>query len=513
MNLPTPDQLAALDEAALRDMTARLIERITAQSSELKLRGAKLEKLTFELARLKRLKFGQQSERLNSQQPSLFEESVEEDIAAVESELEVLAPSESKAKAPSKPHAGRNVLPADLPRIEERHEPESCTCEACGGSLHLIGEEITEQLDCEPLQFFVRRHVRPKLACRSCETVTMEPMPAQIIDKGLPGTGLLAQVAIGKYADHLPLYRQEAIFRRSGVELTRATMAGWIGKMGVALTPLVEAMQTDLLQQTVLHADETPVQMLDPGAGKTKRAYLWAYRSGPSSEKKAVIFDFCTNRNGEHPRRFLGEYEGVLMVDDYKGYKALFEKGKVRELGCWAHVRRKFFELHAAGKSVVAWEALEWIRKLYEFEREAKGYDPAERFEHRKMKAVPLLKDFKLWLDALRLKISEGSGMAKAMDYTLRRWPALIRYLENEAYPIDNNPLENNIRPIAIGRKNWLFAGSEPAEKRAAMIMSLIESAKINGHDPHAYLKDILTRLPTQPYSRLHELLPYSWNL
>jgi len=276
----------------------------------------------------------------------------------------------------------------------------------------------------------------------------------------------------------------------------------------VALQPLVDRLRSELKQHPVLHADETPVAMLDPGAGKTRRSYLFAYRSG--SGPPIVVFDFCTSRSGEHARRFLGEYQGALMVDDYSGYKALFAKG-VTELGCWAHARRKFFELQAASGSPVASEAIARIAALYRVEADTKAMKADARHAHRQQHALPHLQSLRIWLDELRPQVAGNSGTARAMDYTLRRWTALARYVEDGLYPIDNNPIENAIRPIAVGRKNWLFAGSETAGRRAAAIMSLLATAKANGHEPHAWLSDVLTRLPTTLDRDIQALLPHRW--
>lgn len=323
--------------------------------------------------------------------------------------------------------------------------------------------------------------------------------------------GLLAQVLISKYQDHQPLYRQETLYQRSGIALSRSTLAGWVGACGVALQPLVAALAAHLRGHAVLHADETPVAVLTPGLGRTHRAYLWAYRSGPTAAAPAVVFDFQMSRAGKHAQQFLADYSGALMVDDYAGYKALFAAGAVTELACLAHVRRKFFELHAANKSLVAAQALDAIARLYQIERQAAGLNASARQTLRMNEAKPLLDAWHVWLIETRRRVPDSSGMAKAIDYALRRWSALLRHLDDGTYPIDNNPVENAIRPVALGRKNWLFAGTEAAGRRAAAILSLIESAKLSGHDPFAYLRDVLTRLPTHPYRRIDELLPFNW--
>jgi transposase len=412
-----------------------------------------------------------------------------------------------------------------LPRIETRHEPESCDCAQCGQALVQIGEHVSEKLDCEPLKFFVRKDIYPQYACRACQTIVAEPVAPAILDRGMAAPGLLAQVVIQKYTDHLPLYRQEAIFARSGIELSRTTLAEWIGVIGLRLQPLVDALHAHLLTEPVLHADETPVAQLDPGAGKTKRAYLFAY-AGPGWPSDAsagcagaarsagaqpiVVFDYCQSRAGKHADTFLGDWQGALMVDDFSGYKALFDKG-ITELGCWAHARRTFVDAHKASSSPIAEEAIRRIGALYRIEDAAREMDPEARREHRRRYAAPVLDEIKRWLDDLRPKVFGNSGLHRAIEYTLRRWPALTRILDDGRYPIDNNPIENAIRPIALGRKNWLFAGSQTAGKRAAAIMSLLATAKANGIEPHAWLTDVLTRLPTTLDRNIDTLLPMNW--
>lgn len=336
-------------------------------------------------------------------------------------------------------------------------------------------------------------------------------MPPQVIDKGIPTSGLLAQVLVAKYGDHLPLYRQEKIFARAGVEIARSTLAEWVGRCGVALQPLVDAMRDALHQQTVLHADETPVAMLSPGKKKTHKAYVWAYTSTPFAGINVVVYDFAPNRSGENARKFLQDWQGKLVCDDYSGYKASFGEG-ITEIGCMAHARRKFFDLHAANQSTLAEYALEKIKLLYRIEKQVKQLNNEERLRVRQEQSIPILDGLHEWLMLQRQNVPDGSGTAKAIDYSLKRWGALTRYCEDGAVPIDNNRVENQIRPWAIGRNNWLFAGSLRSGQRAANVMSLIQSAKLNGHDPYAYLKDVLARLPTQKNNRLDELLPHNWS-
>lgn len=467
---------------------------------------ARIDALVAEMAKLRRMQFAARSEKMDPAQRTLFDETMAADLAAIEVELESLQ-RDGKPRAPrSTPK--RRALPPELPRIEVRHEPASCQCAACGGALVAIGEHVNEKLDVEPLNFFVHRHVYPQYACRTCATVTAEPVAPAIIDRGIAAPGLLAHVTVSKYVDHQPLYRLETIFARNGIEIGRTTQSEWIGVVGVALTPLAAALHDELLGCAVLHADETPVAQLDPGRGRTKRAYLFAYRTavGPP----IVVFDYGDNRSGKHIRDFLGSWKGALMVDDYGGYDALWRRG-VTELGCWVHARRKFVDLHKANKSTLAAEAIERIAELYAIEKEARDLSCDERYAIRQAQALPLVESLKKWLERIRPTVLGASGTLAAIDYTLKRWEALARYLDDGRYPIDNNPVENAIRPIALGRKNWLFAGSERAGERAAVIMSLLATAKSNRVEPYAWLRDVLTRLPTTKDADIASLLPHRW--
>lgn len=475
--------------------------------TELRHSKALNEKFTYENALLKRMKFAAQSERFNPEQRNLLEDEIDADLAAVADEIDAL---ETPANPPqNKKQAKRQPLPASLPRREIRHEPGSTTCQ-CGCQMKRIGEDVAEKLDYVPGVFSVERHVRSKWACSQCKTIVQAPVDAHIIDKGIPTAGLLAQVLVAKYADHLPLYRQEGIFGRAGVAIPRSTLAQWVGVCGVRLQPLVDAMKAQILQHRVLHADETPVQMLKPGDVKTHRAYLWAYAPGAFEDIKAVVYDFCESRAGEHARKFLGEWRGSLTCDDFSGYKALIATG-VTEVGCLAHAWRKFFSLHVANKSQIAEFALEQFSRVYDIEREVKSLGAEQRKQIRQQQSKPVLDALHQWMALQRQKVPDGSATAKALDYSLRRWVALTRFVDDGRLPADNNWIENQIRPIAIGRNNWLFAGSLRAGQRAAAVMSLIQSARMNGHDPHAYLKDVLSRLPTQRASRIDELLPHRW--
>lgn len=508
-----PDQLrqalrAARAEVALRDELLQRRER------EAAFKQAVIDKLTHENAILKRLKFAAQSEAFNAEQKSLLEETLDADLAAVAAEIESVESSKPKGEKQS---PKRQPLPPHLPRREIHHEPQDTTC-GCGQPMQRIGEDVAEKLDYQPGTFTVERHIRGKWVCKCCEKIIQAPLAPHVIDKGLPTTGLLAQVLVAKYLDHLPLYRQEAIFQRAGHLIARSTLAQWVGECGVQLQPLVDALAAELLRQPVLHADETPVAMLKPGHGKTHRAYLWSYCTTSFSPIKAVVFDFADSRGGQHVRDFLGlpgtqdkpGWHGKLVTDDFSGYKACFELG-VTEVGCMAHARRKFHELWANHQSTIGEQALRFFVQLYEVEREVAEADSDARREARRRRSRPVADALHHWMRQQRQKIPDGSATAKAIDYSLNRWAALTRFIDDGELPIDNNWVENQIRPIALGRSNWLFAGSLRAGKRAAAVMSLLHSARINGLDPYAYMRDVLERLPLQPASRIDELLPHRW--
>jgi transposase len=519
MNLPT--DLNTLSTEQLRALAAQLIAQVEERDREIEqktrevdqnerelhYRQTRIDQLTHEISILRRQQFGRRSEQFNSEQMTLLDEAIDADLAAIELELEQLQPQTPADQPRQQPK--RAPLPARLPRTEIHHEPENTVCH-CGCERVRIGEDISEKLDYTPGVFTVERHIRGKWVCKNCETLTQASVPAHVIDKGIPTAGLLATVLVAKYADHLPLYRQEQIFARAGLAIPRSTLGTWVGTCGMQLQPLVDALHQEILQQDVLHADETPVQMLSPGKGKTHRAYLWAYTPTLFSELRAVVYDFAESRAGEHARTFLDSWQGKLVCDDYSGYKSGFQRG-ITEIGCAAHARRKFFDLHANHSSQIASQALPYFAALYEIERDAALLDPEDRQRIRQSRARPVSDALYEWLVAQRKLVSEGSAISKAIDYSLKRWEALTRYLDDGHVPIDNNWVENQIRPWAIGRSNWLFAGSLRAGQRAAAIMSLIRSAQLNGHDPYAYLKDILTRLPTHKANDIASLLPHRW--
>ncbi len=488
-------------EHELRD----LIERIQA---ELRFEKTRNEALNFEIARLKRWRFGSSSESLDGVAQAVLFDAILADTAAEDR----AAQDEGKpppAAPRAKGRAVRQALPASLPRVDHHHEIEATHCD-CGQALERIGEEVSEQLDCVPAQFFVLRHIRGKYACACCQTIQAAPMPAQIIDKGIPAPGLLAQVVVAKHDDHLPLYRQSEIYARSGVHIPRSSMAQWIGICGVRLTPLAEALKDFIVGHDVVHADETPVSMLAPGKGKTKRAYVWVYRTTNFVAQRAVLYDFSTSRGGDNARRVLQGFDGTLVSDDFSGYHAMQSQGVTAAL-CMAHARRKLFEAHQFNGSQIAGQAVVLIARLYEVEQQARELQSEARRLWRQQHAKPVAEALHAWLSEQRQRLAKADATAKAIDYALSNWRGLTRYLEDGRVPIDNNAAENAVRPLAVGRKNWLFVGSQQAGERAAVVLSLIESAKLNGHDPWAYLKDAFERLPTLKQRDLAQLLPHNW--
>ena len=424
MNVAALDAISDIDqlrETSLQLIAVREVEiaqcnvAIAKRDAEIERKATRIELLELMLQTLRRQRFGARSEQFNADQQGLWDAALSEDIAAITTTVEQSTTAPRERAQPK-----RQPLPAALPRVVERIEPDSCICGTCGSELHCIGEEVSEKLDIKPVEFFVRQTIRPKLVCRGCETMHTPPALPTIIERGIPAPGLLAHVLIGKYADHLPLTRQSDMLGRSGVDLPVSTLSEWVGATGFALQPLVDALREQLHRCSVLHADETPVQMLDPGKGKTKTAYLFAYRRGEIDEPPIIVFDFADNRSGSNARRFLADYGGALVVDDYAGYKHLFQSTPMRELGCWAHARRKFFELHEANKSPLAAEVIPRIAAIYAVEREARDMSAAERHAHRELHARPKVQALLDWLEALRPKINKGSATAKAVDYLLR---------------------------------------------------------------------------------------------
>ena len=433
------------------------------------------DKYKVELAIIKRHKFGQKHEHLNSLQIGLFDEAIVEDMAAIDQEIQCVQAQHPDAEQPVKPknQAKRKALPSHLHRLEIQHNPASTVCN-CGCELRKIGEDVSEKLSVIPAHFYVERHIRGKWVCDSCETLTQEGIPANVIDKGIASSKLLSHVLISKYADHLPLYRQAEIYKRVGVDIARSTLAGWIGQCGVELQPLVDALRQVLLEQSVLHADETPVSVMSIGGKKPTKGYVWAYATTTYSDVKAVVYDFCEGRAGKYAAEFLKSWQGSLVCDGYAGYKALFNAG-VTEVGCMAHARRKFHELHVTKKSTIAIQALNMMQELYAIEAKLADATADQRRRIRQLESKPIMDRLYQWLLEYQFKVLGNSASSVAINYSLKRWTALTRYLEDGELPIDNNWVENQIRPWALGRKNWLFAGSLRSGQRAANIMTLIQ--------------------------------------
>ena len=451
LNRTNTDPAVIAKVRALLEVQQEAQQRLQAQIAE---KEFKIKALTLELAYYRRVQYGKKSEAYTGEQRDLFDETVDTDLSAIYAELGKPPETESKADKPAQKRPGRQTLPPELPRVEHRHEPDSCQCGACGKHLVLIGEDVSEQLDLEPGRFFVHRHIRPQYACRACETVTAASVPPAVIDGGLAAPGLLAWVGVCKFTDHLPLYRVEQITARQGVPIARSTLAAWIGRIGVALQPLSDRLAELLRQRPCLHADETPVRQLDPGAGKTRQAYLWAYRSNDfDTGPPIVVFDYQTGRAGAHARAFLEGWRGHLMVDDFSGYKKLFTNG-VTELACLVHIRRNFFNLQQDQGSPIAAEALRRIGLLYAIEQEGRELDVQSRLQLRQQRAKPVLAELHAWLLATRKSAANGSKIGGAIEHALKRWPALQRYAESGSLPIDNNPAENAVRPIVLGKNN-----------------------------------------------------------
>jgi transposase len=484
------------DAAQLKSMMKRLIREHQLDK----------EQLEHRLAMLLRSKYGPRSEKLDPDQLDLFDLGREDVQDACDE------PADDEGKLPPKRLGhGRRRLPADLPRTRVEHElPEGDRlCPCCGKTRKRIGWETSEQVEYEPAKLYVIEHARAKYACDACEeNVVTSPKPAQPIDKGLAAPGLLAAIAVGKYGDHLPLYRMEEILSRSGLSVSRSTQCDWMRRIAELVEPVVSQMKSEILASRVIWTDDTTVPVLDPTQSKTKTGRMWVYIG--DLRHRYAVFDYTPDRKGARPREFLGEYAGYLQADAYSGYDQLCDHGNVTEVACWAHARRKFHEAKDSAR-VGAAHALNVIGQLYGLERKASKLDAAARRELRQKHAVGKLETFASWLDQQSVEILPKSPLGKAITYARNQWAALCRYTENGELSIDNNLSERTLRCVAIGRKNWMFAGSDRGGQTAATLMSLIATCKLLGVDPYRYLRDLLTELPSHQTDHLEEFLPDHW--
>jgi transposase len=507
-----PDDIATLKamiaqrDAALADKDAVVI----ALREQLSTRTAEIEHLKLTIAKLRRMQFGRKSEKLDRQIEQL--ELRLEDLQADEGQTASHAQRQGR---PFRVPAQKKPLPAHLPREEQVHTPAEEACPSCGAALKHLGEDVSEQLEYVPARFKVIRHVRPKLACSCCDCIVQAAAPSRPIERGLPGPGLLAHVLIGKFADHLPLYRQSVIYARAGVELPRSLLADWVGACSDLVDPLVAALQRHVTAEGKLHADDTTLPVLAPGLGKVKTGRLWTYvrddRPAGSSEPPGVWFAYTPDRKGIHPQQHLKSFTGVLQADAYAGFGALYESGAIKEAACWAHARRQFYDLHVARPSAVTQEALARVGALYAIEVGIRGKPPDERRQVRQAHARPLLDAFELWLRTTMETLSRKSDTTAAILYALNRWEALTRYVDDGRIEIDNSAAERALRGVALGRRNYLFAGADSGGQRAAAMYSLIGTARLNGVEPEAYLHHVLIHIAEHPINRIDELLP--WNV
>jgi transposase len=504
---PAPAALPE-DPADLRQYCLQLLAELSAQKDL-------VAKLSHELALFRRYLYGRRSEKLDGDPAQLLLEFASW-LKAMPAPAEAAPPSPDPppaAPGPARPRRGhgRTALPAFLPRrrVEHALPAAQCTCPKCGAGLVKIGEETSEQLDYQPASLFVTEHVRVKYACQACEEhVVTSALPAQPIDKGRPGPGLLAQVVTAKYADHVPLNRQVDIFARHGVDLARQTLCDWVAGAAELLTPIYRDLTASVLASPVLHTDDTPVPVQDRERTRTREGYLWTYVGGPG--RTDIVYDYTPTRSRAGPLAFLGEFRGYLQADAYAGYDALYATGRVVEVGCWAHARRYFWDAKAVDEAR-ALLALGFIQQLYRVEAETKDLEPAARRALREAQARPVLDRFRRWLDEQADGVLPKSPIGEAVHYARAQWAALTRYLEDGALAIDNNAAERALRRVVTGRKNWLFCGSDEGGRRAAILYSVVATCKAHAIDVWAYLKDVLERIPTHPDRRRAELLPRNW--
>jgi len=475
-----------------------------------------IEKLQLQIATLKRARFGSSSEAVDSivdQMELTLEDLITEQAAILQNQPDIdkaIADAEEKKKPVRKP------LPEHLPRDVTEHLPNDGICDCCGKALHKIGEDITEVLDYVPASFRVKRHVRLKMACRACDIIKQAPAISLPIEKGKPGPGLLANVLVSKYADHLPLYRQSGMYAREGVEISRNTMADWVGRSMELVRPLVDTIGKHVIAGPAIHTDDTPVPVQAPGSGKTKTGRIWTYlrdeRDWQGDAAPAAYYQYSPDRKGARPQDHLKEYQGFLHADGYAGYEKLYGSGKITEVACMAHVRRKFVDIHKANGSPLAEEAITRIAALYAIEKQIRRQPPDIKRSVRQKHAKPLFEALQKWLPTQLNKIPAKSTLAGAIRYAITRLKRLEVYLTDGRLAIDNNPAERCMRPIALGRKNFLFYGSDKGGERAAAAYTLLETAKLNRINPQAYLTWVLGTIADHPINRIDELLPWNFS-
>ncbi len=534
--LPTDPSALRIFAADLQAELARKdieLERkdieIAANAAEIYAKTLHIEKLKMQLATLRRARFGRSSEKLDREieQLELLIGELEQDAAAEDARAGTTDPAaKTDPKAPAKTHQRkqpvRTPLPAHLPRETVIHEP-ACTCPGCGSTtFSRIGQDERDVLEYVPSSFKVVQHLRPKLSCRTCETIVQAPMPSLPIERGRPGPGLIAHVVVSKYCDHTPLHRQSVIYAREGVELDRATLADWVGKAEFLLAPLAEAIGRHVRAGAALHADDTTVPVLAPGNGKTKTGRLWVVvrdeRPWGSDVPPAAFYRYSPDRKGIHAQALLGSCSGFLHADGYAGFDRLYRpttpdgEPALIEVACWSHARRKVYDVHHATASPIALEALERIAALFAIEGGIRGQPPDQRVAARQEYARPLLDELKVFLDTSLNQISGKSALAQAIRYTLSRWKALTRYLSDGRLEMSNNAAERAMKPPVLGRKNYLFCGSDAGGQRAACMYTIIESATMNGINPHTYLADVLNRIADHPIRQIDDLLPWRWS-
>ncbi|MCV3274145.1 IS66 family transposase [Roseobacter sinensis] len=493
----TPDDPAEL----------RAVNRLLAD--EVKSQALLIEKLKHQLAGQNRHRFGTRSESLD--QLNLTFEEDEAIVQAAEEQAKAAQPA-PEDKTPRQ-HS-RKPLPDHLDRHDEVLSPGD-DCTRCGGKLKTLGEDVTEELEYVPGRFIVNRILRPRKACAGCEAIVQSPLPSRPIERGRPGPGLLAHVLVSKYADHLPLYRQSQIYAREGIDLDRSTMADWVGRSTALLEPLADEIGRIVRRGDALFADDTPVKMQAPGNKKTKTARVWTYvrdeRPWSGSSPPCAWYQFTIDRKGEHPVSHLAGYKGCVHADGYSGFNGLFGENKADEMACMAHVRRKFVDVFASQGNAIAEGAIRRIAELYAIEKEARGKSPDARVALRQSRSKPIFDDLEAWLHNQLPKISGKSSLAQAIRYALGRMPKARPCLENGHLELDNNTAERSVKPVAIGRKNWTFAGSEGGGKAMAIAYTLIETAKLNDVDPQAWLAWVLSQIADHKITRLDELFPWRY--